>query len=315
MRTAIPFALLAAALAGSLFTAPAYAARDRVFVASFGTDTGNTTCSFTQPCRTFQNAVNNVVAGGEVTAIDSAGFGPISISQAVTITSPNGVEAGIVATGGSAIFIGAGSTDTVTLRGLTLDGVNVTNTGVSFIAGAKLEVIDCTIRNFTSAGVNVTSGTATSVLISNTIVTNAGSDGIVLTAGVSGATITAAIDHLTAGHDATGLSTDASSAPIELVISNSTFHDSVHGEIVLSGGGVSAVSTAFLKNVTLNEGAGGIGLNGNTAVYLSQVNQTSASGIGSTLGIVELNSNNAVFSDGTNHFQGSAPAASAWSPY
>src|SRR6516165_6570655 len=38
--------------------------------------------------------------GGEVTAIDSAGFGPITITQSVTITSPNGVEAGIVPTAG-----------------------------------------------------------------------------------------------------------------------------------------------------------------------------------------------------------------------
>jgi len=35
-------------------------------------------------------------AGGEVTAIDSAGFGPINITKAVTITSPDGVEAGVV---------------------------------------------------------------------------------------------------------------------------------------------------------------------------------------------------------------------------
>src|SRR6202167_1642307 len=86
--------LLAAVLACSLPATPALAQRDRVFVASYGSDSNP--CTFGSPCKTFQNAVNVVAVGGEVTAIDSAGFGPISISHAVTITSPNGVEAGIV---------------------------------------------------------------------------------------------------------------------------------------------------------------------------------------------------------------------------
>ena len=74
--------VIAAALAftATLASAPAQAQRDRVFVASYGTDTGNTLCSFEQPCRTFQNAVNNTAVGGEVTAIDSAGFQPVTIS-------------------------------------------------------------------------------------------------------------------------------------------------------------------------------------------------------------------------------------------
>ena len=93
MRTQLPFALLAAAFACSLATTPANA-RARVFVASYGNDANP--CTFGSPCKTLQVAVNAVDAGGEVTAIDSAGFGPINITKAVTITSPDGVEAGIV---------------------------------------------------------------------------------------------------------------------------------------------------------------------------------------------------------------------------
>ena len=86
-----------AAFACSLATAPANA-RARVFVASYGNDSNP--CTFGSPCKTFQSAVNVVDPGGEVTAIDSAGFGPITITHAVTITSPDGVEAGIVPTAG-----------------------------------------------------------------------------------------------------------------------------------------------------------------------------------------------------------------------
>src|SRR5215472_11058204 len=120
MRTAIPLIVLATALACSLASAPAHA-RARVFVASYGNDANP--CSFGSPCRNFQQAVNVVDPGGEVTAIDSAGFGPINITKAVTITSPAGVEAGIVPNpGDDAIHINAGPNDTVVLSGLTLNG-------------------------------------------------------------------------------------------------------------------------------------------------------------------------------------------------
>src|SRR5215469_9841815 len=128
MRTATPLTVLATALACSLASVPAHA-RARVFVASYGNDTNP--CTFGSPCKTFQQAVNVVDAGGEVTAIDSAGFGPININKAVTITSPDGVEAGIVPTaGGNAININAGPADAVVLRGLTLNGSGIGGNGI-----------------------------------------------------------------------------------------------------------------------------------------------------------------------------------------
>src|SRR5271169_5577772 len=95
----------ALAFAATLSVVPAHAAaRDRVFVASYGDDSNP--CTFGSPCKTFKQAVSVVAVNGEVTAIDSAGFGPVTITQSVTITSPNGVEAGIVAaSGGNAITI------------------------------------------------------------------------------------------------------------------------------------------------------------------------------------------------------------------
>jgi hypothetical protein len=77
MRIAVPVTVLATALACSLASAPAHA-RARTFVASYGNDMNP--CTFGSPCKTFQVAVDAVDAGGEVTAIDSAGFGPININ-------------------------------------------------------------------------------------------------------------------------------------------------------------------------------------------------------------------------------------------
>ena len=76
-----------------LASLPAQAQRARVFVASYGSD-GNP-CTFGSPCKTFQRAHDAVAASGKITAIDSAGFGPLTVTKSLTITSPAGVEAGI----------------------------------------------------------------------------------------------------------------------------------------------------------------------------------------------------------------------------
>ena len=137
MRTQLPFALLAAALTCSLFAAPAQAQRARVFVASYGNDSNP--CTFGSPCKTFQNAFNNVAVGGEITAIDSAGFGSLNITHAITITSPAGIEAGIVPIAGAdAIDINAGSNDELNLRGLTIEGAGIGAAGIKFNIGQSL---------------------------------------------------------------------------------------------------------------------------------------------------------------------------------
>jgi hypothetical protein len=192
MRTAIPLAVLATALACSLFTASAHA-RARTFVASYGNDAYP--CTFGSPCRNFQQAVNVVDPGGEVTAIDSAGFGPISISKSVTITSPDGVEAGIVPVeGGNAITISAGATDAVELHGLTVDGSGVGNYGIEFTSGASLTVVNCVVRNLAD-GLHFVSTAATTrtLAVSNSYFNNNSQNGIQIATASSGA-ISAAID-------------------------------------------------------------------------------------------------------------------------
>src|ERR1700692_3336646 len=89
MRTRIPLALLSAALACSVFAAPAQALRARVFVSKAGADVG--ACSFSAPCQSLDYALSAVEPGGEITILDSAGYNPITITIGVTITVPPGV--------------------------------------------------------------------------------------------------------------------------------------------------------------------------------------------------------------------------------
>jgi hypothetical protein len=181
MRTQIPFAVLAVAFACTFAAAPAHA-RARVFVASYGSDSNP--CTFLSPCRNFQQAHDVVDAGGEVAAIDSAGFGPITISKSVTITSPPGIEAGIVPTSGNAaISIVNGGGGVVRLRGLTLDGTGGGTNGLAYSGGgARVEIIDCLVHNFSTAGILLAPSSLANfpdtVVIKNTIAFDNGGFGI-----------------------------------------------------------------------------------------------------------------------------------------
>jgi len=218
MRTELPLALFAAGLACSLFVAPAQAQRARTFVASYGND-GNP-CTFLSPCRNFQQAVNVVAAGGEVTAIDSAGFGSIIFTQAVTISSPDGVEAGIaVPSGGIGITINAGSSDVVSLHGLTLDGAGVGEDGIKFNSGSSLRMENCIARNFKNSGLQFLSTTsaAQTLTVSNSCFYSGHFEGILIDAQSSGL-VSAAIDRTVLSGNGTGLGVSGLSGTAKITV-------------------------------------------------------------------------------------------------
>ena len=259
MRTAIPLTALAAALACSFATAPAHA-RARVFVASYGSDSNP--CTFGSPCKTFQHAHDVVDAGGEVTAIDSAGFGPISITKAVTITSPDGVEAGIVpAAGGNAITINAGSSDAIGLRGLTINGAGSALNGVVFNTGGPLTIQNCVVRNLTGQGINFVPITGISSLsVTYTYVGNNGGYGILVQPSGS-ASATAVFNHVEAqynGPNAYGIALDGSltSGTVDGTATDSVSSNNGGGFLVQSNGTVANGNLMVLRSVAANNHTG-----------------------------------------------------------
>src|SRR5437588_4826589 len=79
----------------------------RSFV-SAGSGSDSNPCTRSAPCRNFQAAIAQTVSGGEVVALDSGGYGPVTINQAITLVAPPGVYAGVTAFSGPAIGINAG---------------------------------------------------------------------------------------------------------------------------------------------------------------------------------------------------------------
>jgi hypothetical protein len=133
--------------------ASAASAQVRTFVASTGSDANP--CSRVAPCRTFQAAVNAAAPGGEVVALDSAGFGSnVTITNSISIIAPPGVYAGITVFSGDGVDINAGSSDTVILRGLTLiNQGSPGGSGIAFNTGGTLHVESCVVNGFGTVGI------------------------------------------------------------------------------------------------------------------------------------------------------------------
>ena len=130
----------------------AQAATLRAFVSSTGNDANAATnCAQTAPCRTFAGAFPTVTAGGELIALDTAGYGPLTINKAITIAAVPGATAFVVAATGTAGFtVSAGAGDLVVLRNINFNGSNAANTtGINHTAG-KLDVYDCKFSQLTT---------------------------------------------------------------------------------------------------------------------------------------------------------------------
>src|SRR5207245_10723104 len=76
-------------------------AAQRTFVSGSGNDANP--CTRDMPCRSFGAAIAVTSTNGEVVALDSAGYGPVTVTQGVATVAPNGVHAGISVVSGAGV--------------------------------------------------------------------------------------------------------------------------------------------------------------------------------------------------------------------
>ena len=170
-----PSLFVPAVVAAAVCLSPvANAAAQRTFVASYGL-TANTAfnCSIAKPCRQFSEAIGVTISGGEIIVLDSAGYGPVTITKSVTITAPAGIYAGISVFSGTGVTVDGAGID-VTLEGLTITGQGGAD-GIDFLHGATLRIERCRISRFTNAGIYQGSG---KMLVTNTAISGGASVGI-----------------------------------------------------------------------------------------------------------------------------------------
>jgi hypothetical protein len=227
--------LAAAIIALGIASSPAMSASSRTFVSGSpaGSDTG--TCAITAPCRTFAFALTQTAPSGEIIVLSSGGYGPVTIGQAVSIINTSNF-AGITVASGNGITINANTNDSVTLRGLTIDGGGVGSNGIVFNSGARLTIDQCNAINFAGSGPFAGNGIllqplsgSPKVVITNTTATNNQYGGVNYDTESGSASTGLVIDHVTANINFFGIiiNNNGSTANTSASVSNSIASENV----------------------------------------------------------------------------------------
>jgi hypothetical protein len=146
----------------------AFGQATRTWVSGVGDDVNP--CSRTAPCKTWAGAISKTAVGGEIDALDSGGFGTVTITKSITLDGA-GMHASTLAAGAQAgilVNIAGGNANDphqkVVLRNLSINGTGAsggvgTNTGLNGIrvdSAKALHLENVRIANFVLNGIDFT---------------------------------------------------------------------------------------------------------------------------------------------------------------
>ena len=232
--------------------ATAHAANARTWVS--GTGTSNSTCSRTEPCALFSQALAVTASGGEIDCLDPGSFGTVTINTPLTIDCEGASNGGITVTGAESAGISVTATGGVNLIGLDISSNgNTLDFGVSIgAAAANVTVRNCKIYGF-NAGILMNAGTlvADNVLITNNVY---------------------------------GIENLSTSGAANLTVRNSTISNNGNGISLTLGGGTHAGATIEQTTLAFNDtglqvqNAGAIALIGSSTVVNNGTGVSQSSG-------------------------------------
>jgi Divergent InlB B-repeat domain len=230
--------------------------------AALGSDSNP--CTRGAPCLTFAAALALTTAGGEIDVLDPGDFGPLTITQSVTIAGDEANPSGILtASGTSGIVINAGAGDVINLRGIVFDGANVSGTsGVVFNSGARLQVKNCVFEGFTASGLTLSPGAGsaspTRIFVRDTLVVGNAAGIVIKPTGAIAAIVDLrwlSIDQN--GGEALRVDGTGGSGAITTAIADSAM--SLNGSNAVDAvSGPGSVSVGIMRLVASRNGAGGI---------------------------------------------------------
>jgi len=232
--------------------AAAQAQATRTWVSGVGDDINP--CSRTAPCKTFAGAISKTATNGEINALDSAGYGAVTITKSITINC-TGTLGSILAAGTNGIIINLTTDEqkTVRIRGLAINGAGTGINGIRVLSAGKVFVEDTLIDGFTQSGISVESVIPAQIVVRNTTIRNTLS-GINVQPGSGGAGTNLTVDSSHLEGNRTGLSVIGS----ELTVLGSTV---IYNATGLQAG---AGATVRLSGVTIMNNKTGFAVDGGT---------------------------------------------------
>lgn len=265
-----------------------YGQASRTWVSGVGDDANP--CSRTAPCKTFAGAISKTAAGGEIDALDPAGFGALTITKAITIDGGGGIVASVLVSGTNGIVIQAGANDVVILRNLMFNGISSGLNGIRFLSGKDLNVEHCFIFGFTQNGIDIALNQATpaSVHVLDTVIKNNAGIGIKAAnavapnvqvgidntrvildnVGINANTNSRVVVNHSTAENATADGIKADAATAQMTISNSDASFNTNGVTASNGASVNIAFSSLAYNATcsLNNASSTLGTFGNNRI-------------------------------------------------
>jgi hypothetical protein len=312
MKSMKILAAVAAVAATVAVSSPAAAQATRTWVSGVGDDVNP--CSRTAPCKTFAGAISKTAARGEISCLDSGGFGGVTITKAIAIIC-DGVVAGVLAPSTTGIVINAASTDSIFLSGLDIHGGGTGFRGVRYVSAASVHIHNSTIQKFEGAGgvgISFAPAAAGNLVVTNTNILNNGGGGTgggIEIVPTGSATSKVTLEGVQLGANANiGLRVDMAAATggsVSISVEDSHLVSGQTGISLSAPGAAAAVLMLVRSEVANNYGAG---LTADGAKAMVRVGDTSITGNQS--GVTATNSA-AVLSYGNNRLDANPAATGA----
>ena len=292
-------------IAACLMVAPAVLGlNNRSAVSINGLDTNP--CTVASPCRSFGVALAATAAGGEVIALDSAGYGPFTVAQSVTVSGAPGVHAAITTSSGDGIFINTTGI-TVLIRNLVLIGAGG-SVGIHRTDAQEVRVAGCLIRGFSLYGIQAEINAGDLTVEHTAVLDNTGAVGISIRCGVSAVSHGTITDSSLEGNSL-GVNAQANS---KVIVSNCTITGNATGAEADANSLPGQNSEMVLESCTIGHNGNGIAaaaVGQETAtIYMSQ-NVVAFN----TFGAITVGAS-AVFSFGNNRFAGNGTDGGPFPP-
>ena len=241
--------ILIAAIMVLAFGSTAHAQASRTWVSGVGDDANP--CSRTAPCKTFAGAISKTAAGGVINVLDNGAYGILTVTKAMTVQADENF-AGVLSAGTNAFIINAGATDSVIIKGVSIEGFGTGLNGIRFLAGLSLTVENVDINRVTGFGIDFQPSGNSLLLLRNVSVRNSnfgGGGGIVIRPGAAGSAL-ATLDNVRVERSAIGLEVQDRG--------KATVRNSVMSRI--TGDAYRAVSTGAGAEINLNDSMATFGL-------------------------------------------------------
>lgn len=229
---------LAGALLLTLSSVAANAQAAKTWVSGVGNDANP--CTRAQPCATFDHALGQTMAGGEIDVLDPGDFGFAFITKAISIINDGAGDAGILRNG--AMQIEAGISDVVYLRGLVLNGTGTGGNGIIVNNAQSVTIENCVIQGY-NAGIEVLNQNSMTLKIHDNTITN-NQIGVFLQPAGTGI-LYASIDHSRIDNNGTGVVLRGNTGNIFAGVSESSMSMNAQNGLLLQSGPASVNANVF----------------------------------------------------------------------